>query len=216
MTFFQKQIWQPRKTLIVAAKGVMGPSSLVIARRPAATDNTFFWVARFMAFCAGRFFEIFYCRYFCEENNCEESWVRCKRKSITIYNQGGSIRMTYLQRWELNMNDSVRKYYNRSDYLTGSRSNNNNIITKNTYKWNNINPLLKNRQLKKGLLSWILVQVFLILWHPILALGFAAPFCISFFFSNVETMIETRDRLILQLHTLLLNSLPFKPLPEFA
>ena len=38
---------------------------------------------------------------------------------------GGSIR-TYLQRWELNINDSVRKYYNRSDYLTGSRSNSKN------------------------------------------------------------------------------------------
>ena len=38
---------------------------------------------------------------------------------------GGSIR-TYLQRWELNINDSVRKYYNRSDHLTGSQSNSNN------------------------------------------------------------------------------------------
>ena len=39
---------------------------------------------------------------------------------------GGSITI-YLQRWELNINDSVRKYYNRSDYLTGSsRSNSKN------------------------------------------------------------------------------------------
>ena len=41
-----------------------------------------------------------------------------------ITNEGGSIR-TYLQRLELNINGSVRKYYNRSDYLTGSRSNSN-------------------------------------------------------------------------------------------
>ena len=34
---------------------------------------------------------------------------------------GGSIR-TYLQRRELNINDSARKYYNRSDHLTSSRS----------------------------------------------------------------------------------------------
>ena len=61
---------------------------------------------------------------------------------------GGSIR-TYLQRWELNINDSVTKYYNRSDHLTGSQSNGNNIITKNTYKGNNIDPLLKIAHLKK-------------------------------------------------------------------
>ena len=46
---------------------------------------------------------------------------------------GGSIG-TYLQRWELNINDSVIKYYNRSDYMTVSRSNINNLITKNKYK----------------------------------------------------------------------------------
>ena len=46
-----------------------------------------------------------------------------------ITNEGGLIR-SYLQRWELNINDSVRKYYNRSVYLTGSWSNSNNIITK--------------------------------------------------------------------------------------
>ena len=61
--------------------------------------------------------EIFYCRYF-----CWQLWG----------NEEGLIR-TYLQRWELNINDSVRKYYNRSDYLTGSWSNSNNIITKNTF-----------------------------------------------------------------------------------
>ena len=62
---------------------------------------------------------------------------------------GRSIRI-YLQSWELNINDSVRKYYNRSDHLTGSRSNGNKIITKNTYKSNNINPLLKIAHLKKN------------------------------------------------------------------
>ena len=49
-----------------------------------------------------------------------------------ITNEGGLIR-SYLQRWELNINDSVRKYYNRSVYLTGSWSNSNNIITKDTF-----------------------------------------------------------------------------------
>ena len=50
-----------------------------------------------------------------------------------ITNEGSSGRSirTYLQRWELNINDSVRKYYNRlSDYLTGSRSSNNGPYTK--------------------------------------------------------------------------------------
>ena len=48
-----------------------------------------------------------------------------------ITNEGGSIR-TYLQRWELNINVSARKYCNRSDYLTGSWSNSNKIIIKET------------------------------------------------------------------------------------
>ena len=45
--------------------------------------------------------------------------------------------------------------------MTVSRSNSNNLIAKNKYKWNDMNRLLKNRPLKKRLsLSWILVQVF--------------------------------------------------------
>ena len=42
---------------------------------------------------------------------------------ITNGGTSGRWTTTYLQRWELNINDSVRKYYNRSDYLTGSLSN---------------------------------------------------------------------------------------------
>ena len=42
---------------------------------------------------------------------------------ITNGGTSGRSITTYLQRWELNINDSVRKYYNRSDYLTGSLSN---------------------------------------------------------------------------------------------
>ena len=75
------------------------------------------------------------------------------------------------------INYRVRKYHNRSD---GRRSNSNNIITKNTYKWNYINSLLNNFPIKNELsLSWILVQVFLILWHPILALycSIVTPIC---------------------------------------
>ena len=49
---------------------------------------------------------------------------------ITNEGPSGGLIRTYLQRWELNIKDSVRKYYNRSDYLTGSWSNGNNIITK--------------------------------------------------------------------------------------
>ena len=95
--------------------------------------------------------EIFDCRYFCWRlwGNVE---LAVKGRALPyITNEGGSIR-TYLQKLELNINDSVRKYYNSSDYLTGSRSNSNNIITKNTYKWTNINPLFKynlSRDLQK-------------------------------------------------------------------
>ena len=54
-----------------------------------------------------------------------------KRRALTyITNEGhpGDKKIrTYLQRWELNINDSVRKYkIELSDYLTGSRSNSNN------------------------------------------------------------------------------------------
>ena len=81
--------------------------------------------------------EIFDCIYFFD--NCEESWVSFKRKSMTMYitnegPSGGSITI-YLQRWELNINDSVRKYYNRSHYLTGSRS----------YSKNTKLPAVRNR-----------------------------------------------------------------------
>ena len=79
--------------------------------------------------------EIFYCGYFLLTIVREVELVVKGRALPYITNEGGggSIR-TYLQRWDLSINDSVRKYYNRSDYLTGSRSNSNNIITRNTYK----------------------------------------------------------------------------------
>ena len=75
----------------------------------------------------------------CNKTECS------KRRAMTIYNQRrqreairGSI-TTYLQRWELNINDSVRKYYNRSDYFTGSRSNSKNTKLPPVRKRNN-NP----------------------------------------------------------------------------
>ena len=74
--------------------------------------------------------EIFDCRYFLLTIVRKVELVVKGRAWPYITNEGpsrGSI-TTYLQRWELNINDSVRKYYNRSDYLTGSRSNSKKIL----------------------------------------------------------------------------------------
>ena len=91
-----------------------------------------------------------------------------------ITNEGESIR-TYLQRWELNINVSVRKYCNRSDYLIGGLSNSNKIITKET-----LNSI---------------VQSYIYLGYcGSASLGCGSVLYQFCFFFNVETMVETRDR----------------------
>ena len=85
---------------------------------------------------------------------------------------GGSI-TTYLQRWELNINDIVRKNYNRSDYMLGSPSNSKNtklpaVRNRNNNPYRNKTPAMR----WLGLLGLVYVKVrsttyaYITIWKP--------------------------------------------------